>query len=69
MLYLYNIPSFYNRGIRYYFLVKYKLTKRAELWLKYAQTKYANQEKIGSGLEEINGDVKTNLNAQLRIKL
>ena len=69
VLYLYNIPSFYNRGVRYYLLVKYKLTKRIELWVKYSQTKYTNQEKIGSGLEEINGDVKTTLNAQVRIKL
>lgn len=69
LLYLYSIPSFYNRGIRYFLLMKYKLWKNVDLWLKISQTKYTDQESIGTGLEKIDGNRRTNLNAQIRIKL
>jgi hypothetical protein len=69
LLYLYSVPAFSNKGVRYYLLTSYKVSKNVELWLKISQTKYVNQDTIGSGLEEINGDTKTSINAQLRLRI
>ncbi|MCK5703939.1 MAG: helix-hairpin-helix domain-containing protein, partial [Cyclobacteriaceae bacterium] len=69
LLYVYSIPSFYNQGVRYYILGRFNVTKSILLWIKFAQTKYYALEEIGSGLEEINGDTKSNLSFQVRIKL
>lgn len=67
MLYVYSVPAFFNKGVRYYVLLKHDISRHISLWLKYAQTKYYNIEKIGSGLEEIDGDVKANLSVQMKI--
>lgn len=69
LLYVYSIPSFYNQGVRYYILGRYNLSKNVSFWIKFAQTKYYGAETIGSGLEKISGDTKSNLNFQIRIKL
>jgi len=66
---VYSVPSFYNKGVRYYLLGKYNISKNLTIWIKFARTQYYNVDKIGSGLEEINGDQKTNVNFQVRIKL
>jgi hypothetical protein len=69
LLYVYSIPSFYSKGIRYYLLAKYALNKNISLWLKWAQTKFLETETIGSGLEEILGNTKSNISFQARIRL
>lgn len=69
LLYVYSVPAFYNQGVRYYFLARYNLSKNISVWVKFAQTKYYGTDNIGSGLEEINGDTKSDVNFQVRIKL
>ncbi|MCG8309605.1 MAG: helix-hairpin-helix domain-containing protein [Cytophagales bacterium] len=69
LLYVYSVPSFYNQGSRFYFLTKLSIFKNIEFWFKISQTKYFDQNQIGSGLEEIDGNTKTNLNVQVRLKL
>ena len=69
LLYVYSIPSFYSKGIRYYLLAKYALNKNISIWLKWAQTKFLESETIGSGLEEILGNTKSNISFQARIRL
>jgi len=69
LLYVYSIPAFYNKGVRYYLLTKYLISEKVTLWLKFAQTKYVGLDAIGSGLEEIKGDTKTDINVQIRLKI
>jgi hypothetical protein len=68
LLYVYNIPSFSNRGIRYYLVCKYELSRLLTMWIKLAQTRYYDIDTIGSGLEEIQGSTKTNISWQLRFR-
>jgi hypothetical protein len=37
-------------------------------WLHYAQTYYNNRDVIGSGLEEIEGNTRSEITAQIRMK-
>lgn len=69
LLYVYSIPFFYNKGVRYYMVFKYDFVKQVSFWLKFAQTNYFNVANIGSGLEEIPGDTRSSISFQVRFRL
>ncbi len=69
VLYNFSIPSFQDKGSRAYLLSKLKIKENITLWLKFAQTWYSNKKEIGSGLQTINSNTKTNLKIQLQIKI
>jgi len=65
----YSIPAYYNRGSRFYIMLDYNLTRRIELWFRYSQTFYDNQQVISEGsLTEIQGNTKSEIRAQVRFK-
>lgn len=65
----YSIPSFYNKGSRFYVMLNYNLTRRIELWFRYSQTVYQNQHVISEGsLTEIQGNTRSEIKAQVRFK-
>lgn len=65
-LYSYSIPFFYGKGFRYYFNLSYDVSGQLTLWLRLAETVYKNVETIGSALEQISGNRRTELKLQLR---
>ncbi|MFT5824063.1 MAG: hypothetical protein ACI8ZM_005329 [Crocinitomix sp.] len=69
LLGVFSIPSYYNKGIRTYLMLKYDLGRKIDLWFRWDVFSYANQESISSGLEEIQGSEKTTIKMQLKIKL
>ncbi len=66
VLYSYSIPVFYDKGYRYYLNINYDLTKNLSFWARWAQTIYSDKNRIGSGLDEIYGNKKTEVKLQLR---
>ncbi|OFY92321.1 MAG: hypothetical protein A2236_01785 [Bacteroidetes bacterium RIFOXYA2_FULL_33_7] len=68
VLYAFSVPAHYSKGTRYYLTLKYSLTGRIDLWLRYARTTYDDKETLGSGLDEILGNHKSEVKAQIRIK-
>lgn len=68
LLYSYSIPPLYYRGVRTYIMMKYSVSKGIDLWLKYGRTTYSNRDSIGSGLNEINGNTKSEIKFQLRMR-
>ncbi len=69
LLYSYSIPGFFNKGIRYYGNLNYDLSKHISCWLKWSQTIYRNGHTIGSGLDEISGNTKSEVKLQIIIFL
>lgn len=69
LLYLFSVPAMYYRGSRYYIMFRYKFARRFDLWLRYSRTIYDNRDEISSGLNGIIGNTRTDLKAQLIIKL
>lgn len=67
-LYNYTFTALYYSGTRHYLLIKYQAGKNLSLWCKLAQTHYSNQNSISSGLNKINGNKKTELHVQVRLK-
>ena len=68
VLYMFSIPAYYNRGTRTYLTMKYRVMRGVEVWLRYGLTYYDNIDVISSGLEEIQGNHKQEIKAQIRFK-
>ncbi len=66
VLYSYSIPVFFDKGYRYYLTLNYDITKKLSFWLRWAQTIYRDKDVIGSGLEKINGNRKSEIKIQAR---
>ncbi len=65
VLFAYSIPVFYGKGYRYYVNANYDFTKKLSFWVRFAQTIYPDVKSIGSGLDVINGNTKSEVTAQL----
>ena len=69
LLYVFSIPSYYYRGIRSYIMLKYDVSKKIDLWIRWGIWSYQNVDDISSGLEQIDGTKKTDIKFQVKIKL
>ncbi len=69
VLYSYSIPLFYDKGFRYYFNLNYDINRNITIWLRWAQMIYSNKQTVGSGLDEINGNRKSEVKLQVRVIL
>lgn len=77
-LYSFSIPALFGRGFRYYLNLAFNGTKFLRViqvrkssfkaWLKIARSVYPGVSGIGSGLDEINKDHKTELKLQLMME-
>ncbi len=61
-------PSFYGKGFRYSTVIRYDLNKTCMLLAKLGQTVYQDRNSIGSGKDLIQGNKKSDLQVQLRLK-
>lgn len=65
VLYYYSVPVFYDKGWRYYFNISYDINKSTTFWIKWGQLIYAEKQLIGSGLDEIRGNRKSEIRVQV----
>jgi hypothetical protein len=65
VLYSYSIPVFFDKGYHYYLNLHYKINRKLNLWGRFAQTIYEGKSEIGSGLDVIKGNKKSELNLQI----
>ena len=63
-----SVPVLYGQGTRAYALAEIRCAKNLTLWLRYAETRYRHQPTVGTGLEEIQGRVRSEVKAQVRYK-
>jgi len=69
LLYVFSIPAYYYKGMRSYLMLKYDISEKIDLWVRWGIWSYQNVDDISSGLEQINGTRKTDIKIQLKIKL
>ena len=77
MLYNFSLPSYYDNGWRYYINLHkgFPLGKKTEggpaarlsCWIRWSQVLYNGKEFIGSWLDQINGNRKSEIRAQILI--
>jgi hypothetical protein len=64
LLYSSGSQTLYEEGIRSYLLLKWKFTARCEFSIKLARTWYSNKNVIGSGLDQVAGNEKSEIKLQ-----
>jgi hypothetical protein len=65
VLYSFSVPVFYDKGYRYYLNFNYDVSKKLTFWGRVAQTLYPDKTLIGTGLDEIKGSKRTQVEMQL----
>lgn len=68
ILYAFNMPSFYGKGIRLSLSFRWNILDKLSLSAKLGHTYYADRNVIGTDQEEIEGHNKTDLYVLLRYK-
>lgn len=63
-----SVPALYGQGTRIYGIAEIRFNRHLTLWLRYAETRYRHQDVVGSGLESIQGSLRSEVKAQLRVK-
>lgn len=69
VLYAFSIPAYSGRGIRNYLLLQYRMSRKIDIWARVARTTFYDRNEIGTGLETIEGDKRTEVKLQVRYKL
>jgi hypothetical protein len=65
MLYAFSLPAYYEKGTRHYLMLRYSVFRQLKVWLRWSQTRYYDLEAISSGLNEISGNKRSELKAQM----
>src|SRR5690606_18230407 len=66
VLYTSGFPVYYDKGIRTYLNLRWRVSRGVDFWARYARTIYNNKESVGSGLDKIPGNSKSDITLQLR---
>jgi len=66
VLYNFTYGMYSGAGFRNYLNLKYSLSKKINIWAKYALFIYQNTQNVGTYLDEIQGNIKSELKFQLR---
>lgn len=69
VLYAFTSSSYYGVGSRFYIVAAWQLSRHAEMWLKYSRTYYTDRQKISAGLDEIDGNKRSEIKVQIRLSL
>jgi len=77
VLYNFSSPSYYDKGFRYYLNLNWDLKKifnlkstkkmNIEGWIRWAQTVYSGKNTVGSGLDEVRGNEKSEIKFQFLV--
>ncbi len=68
LLYNFSIPAYSGKGSRIYLMLKYKVANLVSIRLRYAHFYYVDREMISSGLNEINGNLSSEIKFQMSFK-
>jgi DNA uptake protein ComE-like DNA-binding protein len=68
VLYSYSIPAFYGKGIHSMILLEWAPSNWVDLSIKYGQTWYSDRSVIGTGLDQIKGNIKSEVEVQYKVK-
>jgi hypothetical protein len=64
----FTFPAYNGKGVRSLALLQYKISKKIDVWIRWAQTRYTDRNSIGSGGETILGNTQNDVRFQTRIR-
>lgn len=65
LLYSFSVPAYYYKGQKFILVFKYSLNKSLNFWLRFASSIYSDRDEIGTGLEMIHGNSRSEIKGQL----
>lgn len=68
VLYASSFPFYSNKGIRYYLNLRCRIKRGMDFWCRYAASHYPTLQELGSGLDKIEGNRKSEIKMQLRFQ-
>ncbi len=68
VLYSFSVPALYDHGSRAYLLVKFRKENWPDISMRWGTTVFSQVQVIGSGLDQIDGNSKTELKVQVLYK-
>lgn len=68
LLYVFAIQPLYNTGQRIYLLLNYEPFDFLELWAKFGLTAYEDEQLTGSGMNQVEGDKRSEMGIQARVR-
>lgn len=68
VLYSYTVLPLQHTGFRTYANLQYSFKKGLDLWLRYSAYLYHGEKTVGSGLDEIQGNKKSEVRLQMRYR-
>ncbi len=68
VLYAFAIPAYSGSGVRNYLLLRYRASRHVSLWTKVARTTFYDRDEVGTGLETIEGNHRTDVKFQVVVK-
>lgn len=68
LLFNFSVPAYYYQGSRFYLNCRYRVSRAVMLEARFARTTFYNQETVGTGLEEIDGNKRSEIKIQARIR-
>ena len=68
LLYVFSVPAYQGKGVRFVFLLKWSIKKGIDFWLRFDQSSYFERLTVGSGLEKIENTKRSQIKSQLRLQ-
>lgn len=68
VLYAFSFPFYSDRGYRFYLLSKFNLHRQATIYARFARTAYINRDHTGSGLDRVEGNKRSEIKIQFRLR-
>lgn len=68
LLYTWSIPAYSETGSRFYIMAKWRFYRKMDLWVRYSLWDYTYAKDISSGLSQIQGNKKSEVKLQLRVR-
>ena len=69
VLYSFSIPAYYGKGFRFFVNLRYRIMSCLDFWFRTGHSIYKGKESVGTGNDEINGNMKTDIKFQLRLTI
>jgi hypothetical protein len=64
----FSFPAYNGQGVRNLLMLRYRITKKMNCWIRWSQTRYLSKDEIGSGGETIMGNSQNDVRFQVRIQ-
>lgn len=68
VLYASSFPFYNNKGIRYYINLRCRIKRGLDFWCRYAASHYPSLQALGSALDRIEGNRKSEVKIQMRFQ-